>query len=485
MIPILYEKDETAFASNGLGRLRDCISCIVTEERNGVYEIDFEYPVDGHNFSEIKPGRIVGATHEDGDDVQPFDIVSYERNINGTVTFHGVHISYRQLGIIAKGTNINSLESAFSMLSSGLPSNPFTYESDFESSAFMASGDGIPRPVRQFIGGVEGSILDTYGGELLFDKWTTKLLRARGEYKPVTVRYGLNLTEYNEDADYLETYTSAIPYWAGADDNGNDVVIVGDLVESGLTPYNNMGNCAVLDLSDKFETKPSKADLQAFALTQMTSDQTNLPSQSIEVKYIDLKDFGEYDTIANLIKCKLCDTINVVFPRYGVNARFKIVKTEYNVLQDRFESMELGKLSTTLSEALGIGSSGTFGGGSAPEMADVIIAHGTISPHWYYEKYESGVVKAWYKADSTTTTLTTSSGNGWYRNTNAYTISMSGLGLVTYPQYVNVTADTGLANLVVSITGVNASQISYYVSHLGTYSNRATDIYAMVVGRWK
>ena len=41
MIPILFEKDETQFDNNGLGRLRDMISCIVTEERNGIYECDF------------------------------------------------------------------------------------------------------------------------------------------------------------------------------------------------------------------------------------------------------------------------------------------------------------------------------------------------------------------------------------------------------------------------------------------------------------
>ena len=54
MIPIIYEATETAFISNGLGRLRDCISCIVTEERNGIFECDFEYPVEGANYDLIQ-----------------------------------------------------------------------------------------------------------------------------------------------------------------------------------------------------------------------------------------------------------------------------------------------------------------------------------------------------------------------------------------------------------------------------------------------
>lgn len=483
MVPILYESNETQFASNGLGRLRDCISCIVTEERNGVYELDFEYPVDGHNFKEIKPGRVVGATHDDTNDIQPFDIVSYQKTIRGTVQFHCVHISYRTLKLITYGTNINSLDSALAMLGRAEPENPFTYEADFDSSNFMASGDGTPRPVRQFLGGVEGSILDTYGGELLFDKFAVKLLRARGEYKPVTVRYGLNLTEYNEDSDYLETYTSAVPYWHGADANGNDTVVIGDRVDSALTAYNGRNDCSALDLTDKFETIPTKAALQSMALTMMRSDASNMPSQSIEVKYIDLKNFGEYQTIANLIKCKLCDSINVVFPRYGMNARFKIVKTEYDVLQDRFESMELGKLSTTLAEALGIGSSSLQGGSGQAETADRIIEHGT-SGGWYYEKYDSGLVKAWYDSGSTTTTCTTSNGNGWYRNADAYKISMSGLGLASV-HYASVTANAGYAHLITSLTNVTASELQYYVGHLGSYSSRSSRIYAEVVGRWQ
>ena len=95
MTPILYESTETLFVSNGLGRLQDCISCKVSEERNGIYEIEFDYPINGRNYDKITLGRIVAVTHDDTGDIQPFDIVSCSRPINGIVTFRGVHISYR------------------------------------------------------------------------------------------------------------------------------------------------------------------------------------------------------------------------------------------------------------------------------------------------------------------------------------------------------------------------------------------------------
>ena len=45
MIPILYNRDETRFVTNGIGRLADCTRAVVTEERNGVYELEFDVPI--------------------------------------------------------------------------------------------------------------------------------------------------------------------------------------------------------------------------------------------------------------------------------------------------------------------------------------------------------------------------------------------------------------------------------------------------------
>lgn len=353
MIPILYESTETAFASNGLGRLRDCIDCKCSEERNGIYEVGFSYPVDGANFDLIQCGRIIGVTHDETGDVEPFDIVSYSKPISGVVSFHAVHISYRQRGIVANGTNINSLADAFAVLkNSAQPSNPFTYEADFTSSAYASSFDGTPRSVRQFLGGIEGSILDAYGGEYEFDKFRVILHRSRGQLRDFVIRYGVNLLDYKDDTDYSETYTSCVPYWHG-NDNGSDTTVVGSRVDLGGTAYNGQNVCAALDLSDKFQDKPTASQLESLALSLMQSKQTNLPAQNIAVDFIRLQDMG-YEGLDNLLQCNLCDSIKVEFPRYNMSGTYKIVKTVWDVLADKYDSMELGQLSTTLAEALGI-----------------------------------------------------------------------------------------------------------------------------------
>ena len=386
MIPILFEKDETAFISNGIARLRDCISAVVSEERNGIYELDFTYPVIGANYEEIICGRIVGVTHDESGDVQPFEIVGQTRPINGVVSFHCVHLSYRQSQMVVRAVSVNSLSQAFQLFSIASPSNPFTYEADFTATGFMAASDGVPRTVRQFLGGVRGSVLDTYGGEFEWDKWRVILHQNRGELKDFAIRYGVNLLDYNDETSYQGTFTSCVAFWKN---DAEIVTVTATLNENG---YNGNDIRVPLDLSDKFEEKPTTTQLENEALAYMQRNQTNIPTQSIRVDFVRLADMGEFSQFQDLLKCKLCDSIKVIFPMYGVSASFKIVKTEWNVLEGKYIGMELGTLSTTLSEALGIGeTSSTSGGGSG---LDYITEEGTEGI-WTWRKWASGVAECW------------------------------------------------------------------------------------------
>ena len=113
MIPILYNGDETRFINNGRGRLSDATRCIVTEERNGIYELEIDYPITGVHFEEIKQGRIIAATHDDKHDIQPYEV--YRRTVpdlNGIVTFYAHHISYKLNGVTVEPFTASSCAAA-------------------------------------------------------------------------------------------------------------------------------------------------------------------------------------------------------------------------------------------------------------------------------------------------------------------------------------------------------------------------------------
>lgn len=355
MIPILYDRGERAFISNGICRLRDCISCIVTEERNGIYECDFEYPVNGANYELIQLGRIIGVTHDDTGDVQPFDIVSFDKPIDGIVTFHCVHISYRLRFQVVWASSITSLAAALQLFRN-VSGTPFSYWTNKTNTGYLAAADGIPRSVREMLGGMEGSVLDAYGGEFEWDKWEVRLYAQRGENRDFAIRYGVNMLDFNDETDISETWAYCVPYWT------DDIsTVIGSRQYSGSPTITGHGECVPLDLSDKFEDKPTKAEVEAAARAYMAANTPYLPAQTINVSFVRLQDMDEYAEFQNLLRCGLCDTVKVIFPGYDTSGSFKIVKTVWNVLTSRYDEMELGKLSTTLAEALRISSGSDMG----------------------------------------------------------------------------------------------------------------------------
>lgn len=114
-------------------------------------------------------------------------------------------------------------------------------------------------------------------------------------------------------------------------------------------------------------------------------------------------------------------------------------------------------------------------------MADYVTATGSTG-YWNYVQYNSGRVEAWYYRSGTTVSPSYSSGDGWYRNQNPYSITLTDLGLSTI-LYADTTAVIdGYANSITSMSAISTSTISYYVSHLGSLSSVSAQIFAHVVG---
>ena len=475
MIPILYESTETAFASNGLGRLRDMISCKCYEERNSIYEVDFEYPVTAEDFGDIQIGRIIGATHDDTGDIQPFDIVSYSKPINGVVTFHCTHISYRQSYMTVTGTNITSLSAAFNLLRNATPTNPFSYESDKASTGYVGAADGVPKSVRQMLGGVEGSILDAYGGEYEWDRWNVILHGARGEARDFSIRYGVNMLDYNEELDIQGAYSSCIPYWTDG-----TTTVVGDKQTYGET-ITGRGECVPLDVSEKFETQPTKAQVNAMGLSVMQSNNPSVPSQNIHVEFVRLQDLG-YEEYADLLTCRLCDTVNVIFPFYGTSSRFKIVKVAWDVLADRYESMELGDLSVSLSEALGINDIQKDSKSTVEQILDKLdVKTPTISISTTTGELVSSFVRRYDKIVQLGVTVRNSASVASGGNVFTGTLNTEGLRPLTYitgGAYYGAHAIMGSIGTTGAITIRNASSTAVTISGTNTVSVTWTYIVA-------
>ena len=331
-------------ASNGLGRLGDCTRCIVTEERNGKYEVEFDYPITGKYYDVIQKDYIISVTHDEAGDRQPFKIYRKSAPIDGIVTFNAHHITYDLCNIIVQPFTATSISDAFDQFKTkAINQNNFTFWTDSTASGnFKAE---VPASVRSLLGGQSGSILDVYGGEYEFDNMIVKNYAHRGNDNGVSILYGKNLTDITDTSDNSSTYNAVVPYWT---DNEGTVVYGGIIAQSGASTY----KVVALDLSADFETQPTVAQLEAKAASYLTANTPWNQSQNIKIDFVALWQTEEYKDVAPLERVRLCDTVHVKYAALGVDATAKVIKVVWNVLTDRYDSMELGEARSSFADTI-------------------------------------------------------------------------------------------------------------------------------------
>lgn len=344
MIPILYESTETQFTSNGLGRLVDTISATVTEERNGVYELEFQYPTEGEKYRLLREGRIVAVTHDETGDVQPFILYKRTATMDGLVTFNAYHLSYRLSNIVVMPFTASGITEAMAdIVPNSANLNPFTFWTDKVVSSQFSLDE--PRSVRSLLGGEQGSLLDVFGkGDYEWDKWTVKLHLNRGTDSGVSIRYGKNLSDITQDIDASNYYNAIVPYWKGEDS-------IVTLPEKYVTNSDDDIVAISVDLSDAFEEEPTVEQLRTEAERRIENG-VNV-EENIKVDFVQLWQTEEYKEFAPLQRVNLCDTVSVFYEDLGVNAlQKKVIRTVWNVLLDRYDEIELGDSQTTLADII-------------------------------------------------------------------------------------------------------------------------------------
>lgn len=370
MIPILYSGSETSFTSNGLGRLTDIIECTCTEERNGIYEVEFTYPVTGKFYQQMvnmveahATGNwnncgVIGCIHDDRHDIQPFDLYSVSSPIDGVATFNAHHISYRLGREIVVPFSATSAADAISQLPIKIKGGSlFTFWTDKATGGSMELNH--PENVRNILGGQEGSILDCFGtGEYEFDKFSVKLYQNRGVNTGATIRYGKNMTDITRDIDSSGSYNAVAPYWTGqvtdeSTQETRDAIVY--LSEVFVKAPDVAGDpiVAALDVSGDFQEIPTQNELKARALQYLNENKPWVPKDNIKVSFVQLWQTEEYKDVAILQRLSICDQINVYYESLGVVAEEQeVIRVVYNVLLERYDEMELGEPETSLASSL-------------------------------------------------------------------------------------------------------------------------------------
>ena len=346
MKPILFSSDSKVFNSLGLGVLTDATSCLVTEERNGIFELELIYPRTGRLFSHLVNRNIIYAPVDASGRKEPFRIYKIGKIKSGLITINAAHISYDLSGqVLTPFWAANAPEAMSGLKTNSSTEHPFTFWTDKTTEAtFKVS---VPSSVRSVMGGTEGSLLDVYGGEFSYDKYTVRLHTNRGANHGVTIRYGKNLLDLKQEENIQNVCTGVYPYWSSEQDYI-------ELPEKIILAEGNYAFVKIrpLDASSEFDEKPTEAQLRNYAKAFMKNNAIGVPRVSISVKFVPLEQSEEYKNIAPLQKVLLCDTVSVEFKDLGVDATAKCVRTVFDVLKNRYEEIELGEARTNIADTI-------------------------------------------------------------------------------------------------------------------------------------
>lgn len=321
------------FMTRGEGTLIDCIRCEVTEERNGEYELEMEYPMSGQHFDKIQNRGIIMAKPNEPQDLQPFRIYRISRPINGVVTINARHLTYDLGGVpVGPFTATNAADAVDGLMANAAVPSPFTVTTDITSSAdFVAD---VPYSVRGWFGGREGSLLDVYGGEWSYSYMNCHLMKERGQDRGVVIKYGINMVDFNQEENLSNVWTGVLPYWK---DQTTGQVVVGHILHAdGDFDYERI---EPVDVSADFQAPPTMEELTARGRQFIKENNVGVPEVDITVSWV-----------PGMENCDLCDTVTVSFEQIGIKAKAKVVKAIYDTLKERYSELTIGNVKQTVAD---------------------------------------------------------------------------------------------------------------------------------------
>lgn len=358
--PILYRADETDFFHLGLGPLTNTLQARVTEERNGCFILEAVVFIDETIFPMIKENQLIKTDAGHRLKEQRFRIKRIVPKHSGKAEIYAEHVSYLTSELPLKPEmTLHTLtgQQALETWKNGIIGNhPFEVFSDIETQHSTNWRVDKVQHARQALGGVEGSLLDVWGGEYLFDNYHLSLLKKRGKTANTMLAYGRNITDFEQEKNITNTYTSIYPFAVVHEENQNDriITIPGYIVDA--ENWNSFPNRKVLpvDFSSKFEQEevPTSEKLEKFAKEYIKNNEIGKPKTAIRVSFLDLSKTADYQAVAPLEEVSLCDDVTIIYPKLGVNVVAKVVRTVWNVLSDCYDEIEIGEKRSDLGTIL-------------------------------------------------------------------------------------------------------------------------------------
>lgn len=378
MKPILYKANETTFDTYGLGEL-NVTKGTVTRERNGNYTLYAEIPVNDPMVAVLKKEMKLKADAGLRTKNQTFEISRVVKDSSKIVKIYGQHISHKlEYMAIRNGTGLSG--TAFNALSlwrnALIGDYRFDVWSDIQTTATTKLTIDKVTNARLALGGVEGSILDIWGGEYEFDNMTVRLHKQLGRTAPTVLEYGRNILSAETDETIEDAYTSVLPFATytpekpegDTSDSQPDpitVTISENYVDSKYKALYAHRRIKVIDFSSEFNSDSKKKNiptadkLRKLASDYMERNAIGKPKINTKIEYVDLAKTLDYADRAWIEELELCDIVPVYYPQIGLtDETAKVTTITYDFVNERNASVEFGEIGTNVRATMQSGLAG-------------------------------------------------------------------------------------------------------------------------------
>ena len=362
----LYKKD----GITKIGDLTDCIECLVEEERNGLFEVSLVYPLSSNLCSYLVDENIIECNANDTLLNQKFRIYMTRKVMDNMVEVYARHISFDLMYDYIDNVSFTNQSCEYALNQLFRNSNFSKHYKGYSDIVNAQNYSMSMANVLEAIGGKKGSIIDTFGtgAEILRDNENIHVLNKRGYDNEVTIEYKKNLTGFELEEDTTDLVTRISPYAKYNDSETNEEIIVkADYVDSTLIANYSHPYIKSIDYSDKFKDGeiPTVSKLQDLARKEYKNNKVDIPKQNFKIEFIPLSKCVGYEGLQD--KISLCDIVTIIDTRYNIKTQSKVIKTVFNVLKNRYESMELGEPRTSLGDVIGGGSNDPVVGPPGPQ----------------------------------------------------------------------------------------------------------------------
>ena len=378
MRPILFNKNEQSFDTYGLGEL-NVTKGTVTRERNGNYTLYSEIPANDPATAILEKEMKLKADAGLRTKNQTFEISRIVKDSSNIVKIYGQHISHKlEYMAITNGRTFSG--SAFTALAiwhnATIGDLRFDVWSDIQTTGKGAFDISKMENARQALGGVEGSILDIYGGEYEFDNMTVRLHKQLGRTAPTVLEYGRNILSAESDETIESSYTSVLPFATytpdkpegDTSDNQPDpvtVTIPENYVDSKYKALYAHRRIKVVDFSSEFKSDSKSKDiptpdkLRKIANDYMERNAIGKPKINIKIEYTDLAKTLDYADNGWIEELELCDIVPIYYPQIGLtDETAKVTTVTYDFINERNESVEFGDIGTNVRATMQSGLAG-------------------------------------------------------------------------------------------------------------------------------